>query len=88
MAVREYIHQERLLRTERAKKLYRPNLSSWMIIPHGMREDNVRGKAPRLKAKLGGQRTNEELAKEWGVTKRTASKIRNYKIPMPRKESQ
>jgi len=61
------------------------NLDNWNVILQHNRSSNVTGEVPQLKAKLGGQLTNKELAAKWGVSTRQASKIRNHKIPIPTK---
>lgn len=61
------------------------NLDNWPVILQHNRTDNIKGQVPQLKAKLGGQLTNKELAAKWGVTPRQASKIRNHKKPVPTK---
>lgn len=76
---KSWLHALRMERTLRAKKEFNPNLEAWSVIPPDMRVNNIKGKVPKLKAKLGGNKTNAELAKEWGISDRQASKVRNHK---------
>ncbi len=69
----------------RLLKEFGVSLDNWNIILQHNRVGNVNGKVPSLRAKLGGTKTNAELAKEWGVSTRQASKIRNHRKPMLQK---
>jgi hypothetical protein len=63
-------------------KEFGTNLSNWAGHYVG-KHNNITGVLPKLKPKLGGTKTNAQLAKEWDVTPRQASKIRNHKRPLP-----
>jgi hypothetical protein len=66
---------------EKLAKEFNTNLSYWVSLNND--RANITGKLPRLREKLSPNKTNAELSKEWGVTPRMASRIRNHQRPHP-----